>query len=214
MLIIHPRKSFRLSSHIALSSVAANLHDPRATRDCRQEVAMTHTPSRNLIKPRAALALVTTVLLASAARAQGQSHALVLIAYVNAAGGSDLTTGKYAAALVQIKPGKRGFAYRGATTDTNLCVAYIAMRDLPAARTACAAAVTAEKAERVGLSVWNSNARTHPNPQLALADSNRAVLDDVLLDKAAAAAPEALPVRRNLEVLNMERPMREVRAQN
>ena len=172
---------------------------------------MTHTPSRNLIKPRAALALVTTVLLAPAARAQGQSHALVLTAYVKSAGGSDLTTGKYAAALAQIKPGKRGFAHRGATTDTNLCVAYIAMRDLPAA---CAAAVTAEKAERVGLSVWNSNARTHPNPQLALADSNRAVLDDVLLGKAAAAAPEALLVRRNLEVLNMERSMREVRAQN
>jgi hypothetical protein len=45
-------------------------------------------------------------------------------------------------------------------------------------------------------------------------DSNRAVLDDVLLGKAAAAAPEALLVRRNLEVLNMERSMREVRAQN
>lgn len=48
----------------------------------------------------------------------------------------------------------------------------------------------------------------------------RAVLDDVLLDKAAAeddlakaaaAAPEALFVRRYSEVLNTERPMREVR---
>jgi Flp pilus assembly protein TadD len=76
-----------------------------------------------------------------------------LTAYVNAAGSSDLTAGKYAAAVVQIKPRKRACAYRSAMIDTNLCVAYIAMRDLPAARTACDAAVTAEQAEHVGLSV-------------------------------------------------------------
>lgn len=148
------------------------MHDPRATRDCHQQIAMTHTPIRHLIKPRAARALVTTVLLASAARAQDQSQALVLTAYVNAAGSSDLTAGKYAAAVAQIKPRKRACAYRSAMTDTNLCVAYIAMRDLPAARTACDAAVSAEQAEHVGLSVWNSNARTHPNRQLARAGSN------------------------------------------
>ena len=95
-----------------------------------------------------------------------------MTAYVNAAGALGLTAGKYAAALAQIKPGKRAFAYRSATPDTNLCVAYIVMRDLPAARTACEAAVTAEQAGRVGLSVWNSNARTHPNRQLARAGSN------------------------------------------
>jgi hypothetical protein len=34
------------------------------------------------------------------------------------------------------------------------------------------------------------------------------------LAKAAAAAPEALLVGRNLDVINMQRTMREVRAQN
>ena len=172
---------------------------------------MTYTPLRNLIKPRARLALVTTLLLASAARAQDPAHALVLTAYVNAAGGPDLTAGKYAAALAQINPGKLAFAYRSAATDTNLCVAYIGMRNLPAARAACDAAVAAEQAQHVGLSVWNSNSRTHPNPELALVYSNRAVLEDVLLDKTAAvgdlakavaAAPAALFVRRNLDALN------------
>ena len=65
-------------------------------------------------------------------------------------------------------------------------------------------------------------ARNRP-PQPALAYSNRAVLDNVLLGKAAAegdlakaaaAAPEALLVGRNLEVINTQRTMREVRAQN
>jgi hypothetical protein len=46
---------------------------------------------------------------------------------------------------------------------------------------------------------------------LRCAGSNRAVLDDALLEKAAAAAPEALFVRRYREVLNTNRPMREVR---
>ena len=184
---------------------------------------MTHAPIRNLIKPRALLALVMTLLLASAARAQDPAHTLVLTAYVNAVGGPDLTAGKYAAALAQIKPGKLAFAYHSATTDTNLCVAYIAMRNLLAARAACDAAIAAEQAQHVGLSVWGSDARTHPNPQLALAYSNRAVLDAVLLDqtaaagdlaKAAAAAPEALFVRRNLNAINSRAvPMHEVRAQ-
>jgi hypothetical protein len=200
------------------------LYDPRASRDCRQEIAMMHTPIRNLIAPRAALALLTTLLLASAARAQDPAHALVLTAYINAAGGSQLTAGRYAAAVAQIKPGQREFAYRSAATDTNLCVAYIAMRNLPDARAACDAAVAAEEAEHVGLSVWRLNARAHPNPELALAYSNRAVLDDVLLDrdaargdlaKAAVAAPDALFVRRNLGVINSEQHgTRAVRAAN
>jgi hypothetical protein len=194
MLIIRPRKSFRLSQCIALSSVAANLHDPRASRDCRREIARTHTPIRNLIKPRAALALVRTVLRASAAHAQDQSHAFVLTAYVNAAGALGLTAGKYAAALAQIKPGKRAFAYRSATTDTNLCVAYIVMRDLPAARAACEAAVTAEQAGHVGLSVWNSNAHTQPTPASLRSPTRTARF--LMMCCSATRPPKAILPRR------------------
>jgi hypothetical protein len=41
---------------------------------------------------------------------------------VNALRSSDLTSGKYAAALKQIKPDKLTFAYGSATSATNLCV--------------------------------------------------------------------------------------------
>jgi hypothetical protein len=163
-----------------------------------------------LIKDRARLALLTTLMLASAARAQSQSQPLVLTAYINSAGGANLTLGKYADALAQIKPGGLAYAYRSAATNTNLCVAYIGLRQLPDAQAACDAAVANEESERVSVPVWISNGHGSSNPQLALAYSNRAVLNEVRLDrlsaqrdlaKAATAAPDAIFVQRNQRAL-------------
>jgi hypothetical protein len=184
---------------------------------------MKYARFRHLFKPRAAVGLLTALCAGTAAHATDQSRALVLTAYVNAVGSSDLTAGKYADALQQIKSYKHTFAYRSATTDTNLCVAYIAMRNLAAARAACDAAIAAEEAAHVGLSVWSANARTHSNPEITLVYSNRAVLDGLVLDRAAAerdlakavqAAPEALFVRRNARAINAaEHSLREVQVQ-
>jgi hypothetical protein len=73
-------------------------------------------------KPRAAARLLPALLVA-AAHARGQSHALDLTAHVNAVRSADLTSGRYAAPLKQIKPDKLTFAYGSAMTATNLCVA-------------------------------------------------------------------------------------------
>jgi hypothetical protein len=160
----------------------------------------------NLVKPRAALLLAATLVSAASSHAQDPSRALILTAYVNAAGGSDLTDGKYAAAIAQINQQTRSFEYRGAATHTNLCVAHVALRELAAARTECNAAVAAEQAERSGLAPWTSDAYRHANQELALAYSNRAVLCQVAADRACAErdmadaaklAPEAPFVQRN-----------------
>ena len=50
--------------------------------------------SKNLVMPRLALALVARIFSATGAYAQDPSHPLVLAAYVDAAGGADLTAGK------------------------------------------------------------------------------------------------------------------------
>ena len=79
------------------------------------------------------------------------------------------------------------------------------MRDIPAARTACHAAVVAAQSEEKRLSGSTSNSRSQPNQELAVY-SNRAVLCDVEEDPAGAArdlaqaalfAPDARCVRRN-----------------
>lgn len=139
------------------------------------------------------------------------SHPLVLTACVNTAGGTDLTAGKYAAAIAQINRGRSTFASRSAATRTNICAAYVARRDLAAVHAECDAALTAKQAAQSGLAGWTFNARRHPNEELALAYSNRTVLCDVAADRegaardlaaAAALAPEARFVRRNLDALN------------
>jgi hypothetical protein len=63
------------------------------------EIAMTHAAIRIQAKPRTVLMLLATAARAAAAHAEEPSHALVLAAHLNAAGGTDLTSGKYAAAL-------------------------------------------------------------------------------------------------------------------
>jgi hypothetical protein len=63
------------------------------------EIAMTYAAIRIQAKPRIVLMLLATVALV-AAHAEEPSQALVLAAHLNAAGGTDLTSGKYAAALL------------------------------------------------------------------------------------------------------------------
>jgi hypothetical protein len=176
---------------------------------------MTNCRIRNLKLPRAASILAAAAVIAASAHAQEPSHALMLAAYVNAAGGTDLTAGKYAAAIEQINRGRSRFVYRSAAIHTNLCVAYTAMRELAPAHAECDAALAAKQAEQRALPVWTFNAHRHPNEGLALAYSNRAVLCDVAADRegaardlaaAAALAPEARFVRRNLDVINSKEP--------
>lgn len=61
------------------------------------------------------------------------------------------------------------------------------MRDLPAARTEYNAAVVAAQAEESGPSGWTFHTRGHPNQDLALLYSNRAVRCDEDTDQEGAA---------------------------
>lgn len=83
---------------------------------------MTHPCIKSLVKPHPALTRVCGLLAAASAHAQNPSHPLVLTAYANAGGGADLTSGKYAAALLQINRGMRAASDRGAAAHANLCV--------------------------------------------------------------------------------------------
>jgi hypothetical protein len=80
---------------------------------------------RNLVKPRAAFILAAWVTSATSAHAQDPSRALMLTACVDAAGGTDLTAGKYAAAIAQINERRSTIADRGPRTHTHHCVAYV-----------------------------------------------------------------------------------------
>jgi hypothetical protein len=106
------------------------------------------------------------------------------MAYVDAAGGSALESGEYATAARTLKQMLAWTAVDPGALETNRCVAYTVTRQLPAARVACDAAVREAQSERSGFlaaTVWNTGAY-----DTALAYSNRAVLEWLSGDKAAA----------------------------
>jgi len=132
----------------------------------------------------------------------------VLVAYLNAVGGASLARGDYAAAMERLRPPSGGAAPDVSALDTNRCVAAVAIQQLRAARTACDQAVEDAQHESATLPVWGDRRRY--NAYAAQAYSNRAVLEGLTADSAAAAqdltraqnlAPEAAFVIHNLAVL-------------
>jgi len=126
-------------------------------------------------------------------------------------GGTDLVAGDYQTALAALTKPKRKLAVRDPlTTSTNLCVAYTMTKQWEMARTACDEAITEAKHERLRSPAWTYSTRLKQNSYVALAYSNRAVLNwlsnnsagaEQDLSSAAAYAPKADFVARNLAAL-------------
>jgi tetratricopeptide (TPR) repeat protein len=167
--------------------------------------------SRNSRKAtQAAKLAVAAALLAAGVGAQAadQPRTFELTAFSNTASGYALVHGNYDLALRQLD--FDAHSLENVTAVTNRCVALIVTRKFEEARHACDTAVRNAKAEITNLPVSMSWARQDYREYLALAYSNRAVLDWASNDtaaaqedlkKAEAVAPKAPFVARNLTAL-------------
>lgn len=168
--------------------------------------------SRNSRKATQALhlAFAAALLAGSAARAADQPRNFELAAFSNTLAGDSLVHGDYEAAYQQLAIDEHSFSASPSTIATNRCVTLIMTHKFEEAHTACNSAVSAAKLEIVSLPVSVSWARQEFRDYLALAYSNRAVLDYLTndttaaqadLNKAVAVSPKAELVARNLTVL-------------
>ena len=166
--------------------------------------------SRNSRKPAQALqlALAAALLVGSAAHAADEPRTFQLTAFSNGAAGESLASGDYNTALSELS--KHVHSLDADSATTNRCVAYTVTRQLEAAHVACDMAVREAQQSISSLPVSMSWARSDYRDYLALAYSNRAVLNWISNDtvaaqadlkKAAAAAPKAGFVARNLTAL-------------
>jgi hypothetical protein len=135
------------------------------------------------------------------------SRPMVLASFTDATGGLSLVRGKPEQALEQIRARKR--AARSALLLTNQCVGHTVLRQWTEARSACDSAVEVanEERRRSGLGFATSSRLAASN--VAVAYSNRAVLNWLTeqeiaahndLAKARKLAPTARFVTRNLLV--------------
>ena len=165
--------------------------------------------SRNSRKATQALklALAAALLGGSAAYAADGSR-FELTAFSNTASGYSLVHGNYGLALQQLN--FDADSLESVSAITNRCVALTVTRKFQEAHTACDAAVRAAQAELTSLPVSMSWSRRDYRDYLAVAYSNRAVLNWALNDvtavqadlkKAQAVAPKAEFVARNLTAL-------------
>jgi hypothetical protein len=157
------------------------------------------------MKSLTAVALAT-LSLAGAAQATETHQPFVLTAYSNGAGGSHLLAGKYELALTEIQRSKNNMI-TASTYATNLCVAQTGLRHWNEAKIACDAAIKdAERRKPRGFVSPLSDAVDH-NTYIAIAYSNRAVVNWLSkeavhaaedLAKAHKMAPQADFVARNI----------------
>jgi hypothetical protein len=166
--------------------------------------------SRNSRKPVQALqlALAAALLVGSAAHAADEPRTFELTAFSNGTAGEALVSGKYNTAVSELST--HAHSLDSESASTNRCVAYVVTRQMEAARAACDAAVREAQQAITSMPVSMSWARSDYRDYLALAYSNRAVLNWMANDSAAAqsdlkkaaqVAPKAEFVARNLTAL-------------
>jgi Flp pilus assembly protein TadD len=176
--------------------------------------------SRNSRKTTRALqlAFATALLAGSTAFAADQSHSFELTAFSNTVAGTSLVRGDYETALAQLQIDARTLARD--SVSTNRCVAYTAMHELSAARQSCDEAIRDAQHQLTSLPMSEAWARSSYRDYLALAYSNRAVLNwlsndaaaaQADLKKAAAVAPKAEFVARNLTALESHNAVAQVK---
>ena len=154
------------------------------------------------------LAFAAALLAGSSAYAADAAHTFELTAFSNTVAGASLVKGDYNLAVQQLSIDAHSLA--SDSVNTNRCVAFAVTRDLQKAHDACDAAVRDAQRRLVSLSATELWARSQYRDYLALAYSNRAVVawmsNDTAgaqadLKKAAAVAPKADFVARNMSAL-------------
>ena len=137
---------------------------------------------------------------------------LVLTAYSNGVGGANLLSKHYEEALTEIQRFKPQSSLASSAKANNLCVALTASRQLIEAKTACTAALSAAKYERLSSARFTGG--LNDISEVAVAYSNRAVAYALSQDMASARAdleraqmlaPKAEFVSRNLAAAAMSR---------
>jgi|KBSMisStaDraftv2_1062788.scaffolds.fasta_scaffold59649_3 hypothetical protein len=156
------------------------------------------------------LAVAAALLTGSAAYAADQPRNFELAAFSNIPTGDSLVHGNYDSALQQLAIDAHSLTASPATVATNRCVTLIMTHKFEEAHTACDTAVSAARLEIVTMPVSMNWDRQQFRDYLALAYSNRAVLDYLTNDKTAAQAdlkraesvsPKTELVARNLTAL-------------
>lgn len=137
---------------------------------------------------------------------------MMLVAYSNALAGSALVSGDYESAMKTLQDRRSSVNTDTVTLETNRCVAFTATGHLSEARRACDTAVNDAQTPGSTFSVasaWSTGWSPGASDR-ALAFSNRAVLESLSGDRAAAERdleraraldPKADFVARNLAVL-------------
>jgi tetratricopeptide (TPR) repeat protein len=123
-------------------------------------------------KPLAA-AIAATLLVVSVAHADPEAGKLTLAGFVDAAAGTALIAGDYAAVIDKLAPHSFAFDADEVAASTNLCVAYVAMGRLDEAHDACDEAIKIARMDRRGATLQEHLAYENA---VAVAYANRAVL--------------------------------------
>jgi hypothetical protein len=153
-------------------------------------------------------AFAAALLAGSTAYAADDARTFELTAFSNTAAGDSLVKGEYSLAVQQLNIDAHSRA--SDSVNTNRCVALTVTHQLQAAHAACDAAVRDARHQLTNLSSTELWARNTYRDYLAVAYSNRAVVNWLTndstaaqadLQKAAAAAPKAEFVARNLTAL-------------
>lgn len=151
------------------------------------------------------------------------AHPFVFTAYRDAAGGAEVVSGRYGAALEALRGRPSTLDLDTAAVDTNRCVAYSMTLQLEKARTACDAAVLAARERRnTSPARWGWTGDADGAGELvAIAYANRAVMDWMVHDEAAARkdlvlaqqlSPQANFVARNIAALDGHRQVAQARS--
>jgi len=158
------------------------------------------------------LAVAASLILgASAAQAAEPIARPVLTGYSDTVGSEKLVSGEYKSMIAEVSRYKDAPMVSPTAYSTNLCVGYVASRQMAEARKACDAAVRAAKRERTQAASWQTTSRQAMNEQVAIAYANRAVMYYIAnepekaatdLNKAEALTPSAGYVTRNLAALS------------
>ena len=163
------------------------------------------------LRPRVLGAGLALSLMSGAVLADG-AHQFVFTAYSDGAGGAEVVEGRYRAALEELQSRPADMDLDPSSTNTNRCVAYSMTLQWQQARAACDAAVHAASAQRNLPSGWWGWAHESDDDYLAVAYANRAVMEWLSNDEAAAGkdlaaaqalAPDAGYIAKNLAALKV-----------
>lgn len=124
--------------------------------------------------------------LASGAVLANGTHRFVFTAYSDAAGGAEVISGRYRAALEEMSGDAGNVALDPSALNTNRCIAYSMTLQWRQAHAACDAAIRAASAQRDLPPKGRNRSHDSDDDYLALAYTNRAILEWMSSDEAAA----------------------------